>query len=109
MLTYVGVAGGEIDVRGSYTAMAAAHMLNLDKVALAEKAGMVQYVKRCQVLRLRPHTRSASLHLTLLQLAVLQAFLCRLLLLFHDCTHECSYTVPHLACSPLIHLPYLYM
>ena len=29
--------------------MATAHMLNLDKVALAEQAGMVQYVKQCQV------------------------------------------------------------
>lgn len=36
-------------MRGSYTAMASAHMLSLDKHALAEKAGMVQYVKRCQV------------------------------------------------------------
>ena len=42
-------AGGEVDVRGCYTAMAAAHMLNLDKHALALKANMVQYVKRCQV------------------------------------------------------------
>ena len=41
--------GGEIDVRGSYTAMATAHMLSLDKFALAEQASMVQYVKRCQV------------------------------------------------------------
>lgn len=49
------IAGGEIDVRGCYTAMAAAHMLNLDKAALAEKAGMVQYVKRCQA-RLDWHT-----------------------------------------------------
>ncbi|KAL3157921.1 hypothetical protein ABBQ32_012325 [Trebouxia sp. C0010 RCD-2024] len=40
--------GGEIDVRGSYTAMATAHMLNLDKFALAEQAGMVQHIKRCQ-------------------------------------------------------------
>ena len=38
-----------MDVRGCYTAMATAHMLGLDKHALAEKAGMVQYVKRCQV------------------------------------------------------------
>ena len=44
-----GHAGGEVDVRGCYTAMAAAHMLSLDKHALAEKASMVQYVKRCQV------------------------------------------------------------
>lgn len=29
--------------------MATAHMLSLDKIALAEQAGMVQYVKRCQV------------------------------------------------------------
>ena len=42
-------AGGEVDVRGCYTAMATAHMLKLDKQALAQKAGMVQYVKRCQV------------------------------------------------------------
>ena len=36
-------------MRGCYTAMATAHMLSLDKFALAEQAGMVQYVKRCQV------------------------------------------------------------
>ena len=38
-----------MDVRGSYTAMATAHMLNLDKLALAKQADMVIYVKRCQV------------------------------------------------------------
>ena len=43
------LAGGEVDVRGCYTAMAAAHMLRLDKAALARKAGMIDFVRRCQV------------------------------------------------------------
>ena len=38
-----------MDVRGCYTAMAAAHMLRLDKAALARKAGMVDFLRRCQV------------------------------------------------------------
>ena len=45
----VQLTGGEVDVRGCYTAMATAHMLNVDKRALAELADMVTYVKRCQV------------------------------------------------------------
>eukprot|EP00891_Asterochloris_glomerata_P004559 jgi/Astpho2/4559/e_gw1.00067.409.1_t len=40
--------GGEVDVRGCYCAMAAAHMLGLDKQALAAQAGMVQYLQACQ-------------------------------------------------------------
>lgn len=44
-----GSAGGEIDVRGAYTALATAHMLRLDKAALAKQAGVVQYVCKCQV------------------------------------------------------------
>ena len=44
-----GSAGGEVDVRGAYTALATAHMLKLDKVALAKQAGVVQYVCKCQV------------------------------------------------------------
>lgn len=43
------IAGGEVDVRGCYTAMAAAHMLCLDKADFARKAGMVDFVRRCQV------------------------------------------------------------
>jgi hypothetical protein len=53
LLTY-SKAGGEVDVRGCYTAVAAAHMLRLDKHALADAAGMLQYVKRCQVLLRTP-------------------------------------------------------
>ena len=41
--------GGEVDVRGCYTAVATAHMLGLDKVSLAKQAGMVEFVTRCQV------------------------------------------------------------
>lgn len=36
-------------MRGAYTALATVHMLKLDKVKLAEQAGVVQYVCRCQV------------------------------------------------------------
>ena len=39
-----------MDVRGCYCAMAAAHMLGLDKQALAARAGMVQYLQACQVI-----------------------------------------------------------
>jgi len=48
-------------VRGCYTAMATAHMLGLDKQKLAEGAGMLQYVRRCQVVPLnpKPYTFSA--------------------------------------------------
>jgi hypothetical protein len=42
-------AGGEGYLRACYIAMAVAHMLSLDKALLAERAGMVEYVKRCQV------------------------------------------------------------
>ncbi|MEW5299125.1 MAG: hypothetical protein WDW36_002169 [Sanguina aurantia] len=41
-------AGGEVDVRSCYTAMAIAHILGLDKAALAERSGMVDYIVRCQ-------------------------------------------------------------
>ena len=41
--------GGEVDVRGCYTAMATAHMLALDKQALAGPAGMADFVTSCQV------------------------------------------------------------
>lgn len=42
-------AGGEADVRSCYTAMAVAAGLCLDAQALAAKAGMVDYIRRCQV------------------------------------------------------------
>ena len=38
-----------MDVRGCYCALAVCHMLNLDKAALAEACGMVEYIKACQV------------------------------------------------------------
>ena len=41
--------GGEVDVRGCYTAVATAHMLGLEKDSLAKQAGMVNFVTRCQV------------------------------------------------------------
>ncbi|KAK9804940.1 hypothetical protein WJX73_001089 [Symbiochloris irregularis] len=40
--------GGEVDVRGCYTAMAIACMLGLDKQRLAERAGMADFLRRCQ-------------------------------------------------------------
>ncbi|GMH43211.1 hypothetical protein BSKO_11133 [Bryopsis sp. KO-2023] len=40
--------GGEVDVRGCYTAMATAHLLGLDKAEIAERCGMVAFIKRCQ-------------------------------------------------------------
>lgn len=43
------LAGGESDVRSCYTAMAVAAGLCLDARALAAKAGMVDYIRRCQV------------------------------------------------------------
>ena len=49
MLGHCADAGGEVDVRGAYTALATAHMLKLDKAALAKQAGVVQYVRQCQV------------------------------------------------------------
>jgi hypothetical protein len=42
-------AGGESDVRSCYTAMAVASHLCLDVAALAAKAGLVDYIRRCQV------------------------------------------------------------
>lgn len=41
--------GGESDVRSCYTAMAVATGLSLDAKALAAKAGMADYIRRCQV------------------------------------------------------------
>lgn len=38
-----------MDVRGCYTAMAIAHMLGMDKQRLAERAGMADFLRRCQV------------------------------------------------------------
>lgn len=40
--------GGECDVRACYTALAVAHMLNLDVAELVQLSGMVEYVARCQ-------------------------------------------------------------
>lgn len=40
--------GGEVDVRGCYTAMAIAHMLGLDKANLAVRANMGDYLRTCQ-------------------------------------------------------------
>lgn len=47
--THLYDAGGEVDVRGCYTALAVAHMLGLDKTQLAEKSGSAKFIKRCQV------------------------------------------------------------
>ena len=44
-----GGAGGEVDVRGCYCALAACEMLRLDKGALAAAGGLVDYIRRCQV------------------------------------------------------------
>lgn len=41
--------GGEVDVRGCYTALAVAHILDLDVPALVARSGLVDYVRRCQV------------------------------------------------------------
>jgi len=41
-------AGGEVDVRGCYTALAVAHVLDLDVPGLAARSGAVDYVRRCQ-------------------------------------------------------------
>ena len=49
--TPVGGAGGEVDVRGCYCALAACEMLCLDKCALAAAGGLVDYIRRCQVWR----------------------------------------------------------
>lgn len=40
--------GGEADIRSCYMAIAVAHILNLDKAALAKQCGLVDYVQRCQ-------------------------------------------------------------
>ncbi len=42
-------AGGEVDVRGCYTALALASMLQLDAVSLATTASAATFIKRCQV------------------------------------------------------------
>lgn len=49
LLPCVVPAGGESDVRSCYTAMAVATGLGLDAQALAAKAGMADYIRRCQV------------------------------------------------------------
>ncbi len=41
--------GGEVDVRGCYTAIAAAHMTGIDIQDLAARGGLVDFIKRCQV------------------------------------------------------------
>ena len=45
-------------MRGCYTAMATAHMLCLDKHALARRAGMASFIRRCQVRCSIPGTHS---------------------------------------------------
>ncbi|KAI7844724.1 hypothetical protein COHA_001811 [Chlorella ohadii] len=40
--------GGEVDVRGCYCALAACEMLGLDKQAIADACGMVDFIRRCQ-------------------------------------------------------------
>lgn len=45
------MAGGEVDVRGCYTAMAAAHLAGLDAAALAQHASLAAFVTACQVRR----------------------------------------------------------
>ena len=42
-------AGGEVDVRGCYTALVIAHMLQLDAPALAKSADAVGFIRQCQV------------------------------------------------------------
>ena len=42
-------AGGEVDVRGCYCALAACEMLGLDKGAVAAACGMPDFIRRCQV------------------------------------------------------------
>ena len=41
--------GGEVDCRGCYTAMATLHLLNMDPKTVVERAGMVDFISRCQV------------------------------------------------------------
>ena len=42
-------AGGEVDVRGCYCALAACEMLGLDKGAVAAACNMPDFIRRCQV------------------------------------------------------------
>lgn len=59
-------AGGEVDVRGCYCALAACEMLLLDKAAVGEACGMIDYIRHCQVrapghaFRVMPAELSAS-------------------------------------------------
>jgi prenyltransferase beta subunit len=41
-------AGGEVDCRGCYTAVATLHMLNLDKAAVLQLSSMAEFIGRCQ-------------------------------------------------------------
>ncbi len=41
-------AGGEVDCRGCYTAVATLHMLNMDKAAVLQLSGMAEFIGRCQ-------------------------------------------------------------
>ena len=45
--------GGEVDCRGCYTAMATLHLLRIDPKTVMERAGMVDFISRCQVWALR--------------------------------------------------------
>lgn len=40
--------GGEIDMRGCYTALAVCHVLGLDKFTIAQKSNIIHYIKSCQ-------------------------------------------------------------
>ena len=42
------VAGGEVDCRGCYTAMATLHLLKIDPTTVVARSGMVDFIKRCQ-------------------------------------------------------------
>lgn len=46
-------AGGEVDIRSCYLAVATAHMLGLDAHALAAECDMVDYIRRCQSYEVR--------------------------------------------------------
>ena len=46
------VAGGEVDCRGCYTAMATLHLLKIDPIVVVASSGMVDFVRRCQASRL---------------------------------------------------------
>ena len=41
-------AGGEVDLRGCYTALAIAHMLRLDVACLAKRCGLPAFLRSCQ-------------------------------------------------------------